>query len=433
VRFVYFTHSLASCWNHGNAHFLRGVLRELIHAGHEVAAYEPAGAWSLDNLLRDHGPKGLAAYREAYPELSSQTYSANPNLDAMLDGADVVIVHEWNDPALVAAVGRLRRGGSRFTLLFHDTHHRAVSDPDAIRTFDLSGYDGVLAFGEALSEVYRRWGWGGRVFTWHEAADTRLFHPLSPGGRGRLAAQPRAGEGGNTDLSAEAPPPGAEPRTGERGESAEISEEVGLPPSPGRRSAPTRPLPPAGEAGGLVWIGNWGDEERSAELESFLLRPARTVGLFLDIYGVRYPEHALATLERYGARYRSWLPNAKAPQVFARHLATLHVPRRFYVDVLPGIPTIRVFEALACGIPLVSAPWRDSEGLFRPGEDFLVARDEAEMERHLAVLRDDPDLRAALIESGLETIRARHTCAHRAQELLAIVEGLRAPLETAAA
>ena len=42
-----------------------------------------------------------------------------------------------------------------------------------------------------------------------------------------------------------------------------------------------------------------------------------------------------------------------APEVFARHLATVHVPRRFYVDALPGIPTIRVFEALACGIPLV--------------------------------------------------------------------------------
>jgi spore maturation protein CgeB len=148
---------------------------------------------------------------------------------------------------------------------------------------------------------------------------------------------------------------------------------------------------------------------------------------------VRYPEHALATLARYGARYRGWLPNAKAPEVFARHLATVHVPRRFYVDVLPGIPTIRVFEALACGIPLVSAPWRDSEGLFRPGRDFLFARDEAEMERHLAALRDDPALRAALIASGLETIRARHTCAHRAEELLAIVAGLRAPLETAAA
>ena len=37
---------------------------------------------------------------------------------------------------------------------------------------------------------------------------------------------------------------------------------------------------------------------------------------------------------------------------------------------LPGIPTIRPFEALACGIPLVSAPWHDAEHLFRDGLDF---------------------------------------------------------------
>jgi spore maturation protein CgeB len=363
VRFVYFTHSLVSCWNHGNAHFLRGVLRELIHAGHAVETYEPAGAWSLENLVKDHGPGALETFRQAYPELSSRTYDENIPLDEALSGADVVIVHEWNEPWLVAAAGRARRRGARFTLLFHDTHHRAVSNPNAIRTFDLDDYDGVLAFGETLSEIYRHWGWRDRVFTWHEAADTRLFHPAA--------------------------------------------EET-------RRE-------------GLVWIGNWGDEERSSELESFLLRPAQTVGLPPDIYGVRYSEQALEKLREHGARYRGWLPNAKVPEVFARHLATVHVPRQFYVDLLPGIPTIRVFEALACGIPLVSAPWRDSEGLFRPGQDYLVARDEAETERRLIALRDDAGLRAFLVESGLATIRARHTCAHRARELIAIVEGLRAP------
>jgi spore maturation protein CgeB len=370
MRIVYFTHSLASCWNHGNAHFLRGVLRDLVHRGHELVALEPAGAWSLENLLKDHGDAGLSAYRAAYPELTSRTFEPAIDLASELDGADAVIVHEWNEPWLVDAIGALRARGARFTLLFHDTHHRAVSDPDAIRRFDLSGYDGVLAFGEALSEVYRRWGWGNRVWTWHEAADTRLFRPLG--------------------------------------------------------------TPPAGA--GLVWIGNWGDDERSAELESFLFRPARTVGLPLDVYGVRYPDHALATLAAYDVRYRGWLPNAKAPEVFARHLATVHVPRRFYVDVLPGIPTIRVFEALACGIPLISAPWDDAEGLFRRGTDYLVAKDEAEMARHMRALRDDAALRSALIASGLAAIRARHTCAHRADELLAVLGTLRAapPLEMSA-
>nr|WP_268894140.1 glycosyltransferase [Pseudoroseomonas coralli] len=102
--------------------------------------------------------------------------------------------------------------------------------------------------------------------------------------------------------------------------------------------------------------------------------------------------------------------------------------------MLPGIPTIRVFEAMACGIPLVCSPWEDAEGLFRPGRDYLVARDEPEMERHMGALRDDAALRESLVASGLETIRARHSCAHRAEELLGIVANLRAghTAETAA-
>ncbi|HST92331.1 MAG TPA: glycosyltransferase, partial [Brevundimonas sp.] len=160
MKVVYFTHSLESCWNHGNAHFLRGVLRELIARGHDVVAWEPRDSWSRANLFADNGDAGLELYRKAYPELSSRRYPVSPDVSAMLDGADLVIVHEWNEPSLVATIGRARARGGRFTLLFHDTHHRAVSEPDGIRAFDLSGYDGVLAFGETLAEVYRRWGWG---------------------------------------------------------------------------------------------------------------------------------------------------------------------------------------------------------------------------------------------------------------------------------
>jgi spore maturation protein CgeB len=74
----------------------------------------------------------------------------------MLDGADVVLVHEWNDPDLVTAIGRRRAQGGRFILLFHDTHHRAVTDPDALLQMDLSAFDGVLVFGAALADIYRR-------------------------------------------------------------------------------------------------------------------------------------------------------------------------------------------------------------------------------------------------------------------------------------
>ena len=106
--------------------------------------------------------------------------------------------------------------------------------------------------------------------------------------------------------------------------------------------------------------------------------------------------------------------------MFAQAKATVHIPRRFYAETLPGIPTIRVFESLACGIPLVCAPWDDSENLFRPGRDYLVARDGAEMRDHLCLLSSDARTRRLLAESGLQTILAKHTCSHRVDELLAI-------------
>jgi spore maturation protein CgeB len=361
MKIVYFTHSLLSCWNHGNAHFLRGVLRALKSQGHQVMAFEPRHGWSLANLTRDHGEVAILPFRRAYPELASRFYDDTDDPAELCAGADLVIVHEWNDPALVRRIGELRRHGAPFTLLFHDTHHRAVSDPNAIRAFDLSFYDGVLAYGGSLAEVYRQWGWGNRVFVWHEAADVSVFHP---------------------------------------------------PPEEDRRS-------------GVVWIGNWGDGERSAEITNYLLRPSCKAGLDIDIYGVRYPRVAFDTLSSFGAVYHGWLANVAVPTVFAHHLVTVHVPRRFYVEALPGIPTIRVFEALACGIPLVSAPWNDAEGLFRTGSDYLVGRNEAEMTRHLLTLQEEPDLRVSLVRHGLETIRARHTCAHRAIELLKIVEHIR--------
>ena len=362
MRIVYFTHSLRSCWNHGNAHFLRGVLGELIARGHDVRSLEPDGNWSLANLLTDAGDAGLAPFRSLYPELDATSYDPAADIAELVGDAELVIVHEWNEPALVAAIGALRRAGGRFTLLFHDTHHRAVSAPDEMRAFDLSGYDGVLAFGETLSAVYRGWGWGERVWTWHEAADTRRFRPPA------------------------------------------VEE----------------------ERAGLVWIGNWGEGERTRELEDYLLRPAAAAGLPLDIYGVRYPDEARALLAAHEVHYRGWAPNAQAPAIFARHLATVHVPRRYYATILPGIPTIRMFEALACGIPLVSAPWDDAEALFRPGTDFLVAADGAAMTRHLAALCDDPALRSAVAAAGLATILDRHTCAHRVDELMAIVDTLAA-------
>jgi spore maturation protein CgeB len=369
MRIALFVHSLLSDWNHGNAHFLRGIGTELQSRGHEVLFFEPRNAWSLQNLLADHGQRALDGFRAAYPTLASTRYRLDRlDLDEALDGVDLVLVHEWNDHGLVRRVGELRQRTGGFRLLFHDTHHRAASSPDQMAAYDLSGYDGVLAFGGTIRDLYLERGWAERAWSWHEAADVRIFRPLQ-----------------------------GEPREGD-----------------------------------LIWIGNWGDEERTAELHELLIGPARELGLKTRVHGVRYPAEAQAALTKAGIEYAGWLPNHEVPRAFARFRVTLHVPRRPYVETLPGVPTIRPFEALACGIPLISSPWDDVEGLFTPGEDFLVARSGEEMKRSLRDVLNDPDLARHLSEHGRRTILERHTCAHRVDELLAIDAELRGtPLSVA--
>jgi spore maturation protein CgeB len=364
MKIVLFYHSLISDWNHGNAHFLRGVVTELLDRGHDVHVYEPANAWSVQNLRAEHGDAPIDAMYRVYPTLRGVSTFYDPatlDLEDALEGAGLVIVHEWSDHDLVRRVGLRRARGGDFLLLFHDTHHRAVTEPAAMGAYDLSHYDGVLAFGKVLRDLYLERGWAQRAWTWHEAADPRVFRPIE----------------------------GAE------------------------------------REGDLVWIGNWGDEERTAELHEFLLGPVKRLGLQARVHGVRYPEHAKRSLAEAGMAYGGWLPNFQAAETFARFAVTVHVPRRPYVQALPGIPTIRVFEALACGIPLVCSPWDDAEGLFTPGADYLVARDGREMQEHLAMLVHAPKAAHELAAHGLRTILSRHTCAHRVDELLDIVATLR--------
>lgn len=363
MRFSLFYHSLVSDWNHGNAHFLRGVVSELMDRGHQVCVFEPADGWSRENLLRDHGPEPLAEFQRAYPGLQSYVYQrATLDLQGVASESDVIIVHEWNEPWLVNGLAEQRSRLGNFRLLFHDTHHRIVSGLAWLERFKLEDYDGILAFGEVISEAYRDKGWNGNVWTWHEAADTRVFYP--------------------------------------------------------------RPKNDRFPRGDVAWIGNWGDDERARELEDFLFRPIREMKLEGHVYGVRYPQSVLDKLAGDNLSYLGWLANYKVPEVFANHRVTIHIPRRYYRECLPGIPTIRPFEAMACGIPLITSPWRDSEQLFTAGKDYLTARNTEEMKQHLQTILHEPGFAWELTNHALTTIREEHSCRQRVDELLSILHRL---------
>ncbi|HEY0796252.1 MAG TPA: glycosyltransferase [Acidisarcina sp.] len=364
LRIAYFAHSLRSDWNNGNAHFLRGLMRALTQLGHEVIVYEPETEWSVTNLRQEAlGERSLQQFANFYPDLSVITYNracSSPEqcFSHLLRGTDIVILHEWNPPHLAQTLLGLREQLG-YKLLFHDTHHRASSSPEQMRSFGLHSFDGVVAFGAVLAKIYREGLQIKRVWTLHEAADTSIFKPF-------------------VDIPRE---------------------------------------------NGIVWIGNWGEGERATEIGQFLLQPVKALRdlALTTIYGVRYPIEALDGLREAEARYGGYLPNLDAPRLYASAAMTVHIPRQQYTQAMKGIPTIRVFEALACGVPVVSAPWQDIEGLFRPG-DFQFAANSTEMTAAMRCLLLDRTAAEDQAARGLESILSRHTCAHRAAELTAICE-----------
>jgi spore maturation protein CgeB len=361
-----FAHSWRSDWNHGNAHFLRGLAYELMRLGHDVRCYEEVNSWSMCNLLKEDPATARTTidyFWSLFSGLDVRSFDPHVNFRQFvtdeLRGADVVLLHEWNAPAVVNTILGLKETLG-FRVLFHDTHHRAYTSPGEIQKLNVQAFDGILAFGEALRRIYEQVFRVKRAWTFHEAADTAHFAPM----RGNKT----------TDV---------------------------------------------------VWIGNWGDEERTQELEEFLLRPAAALkSSRITVHGVRYPESARAKLAEAGIAYGGYLPNLKTPQVYGESMVTLHVPRRYYANGLSGIPTIRVFEALACGIPLVCSPWTDTEGLFRPGEDYVCVDDGKAMEAEVRHLLQDDKARQQMAACGLETIRQRHTCRQRATQLVDICEEL---------
>jgi len=364
-RIAYFAHSLRSDWNNGNAHFLRGLARSMAAMGHDITIWEHSSGWSAQNLSQEsRGKESLHQFETTYPELHIHTYddeqlNSSSFWHNALADRQIVILHEWNPPDLADTLLTLKQQLG-FRLLFHDTHHRASSSPDQIRLFNIARFDGVLAFGDALRRIYLDQFKIDRVWTFHEAADTSVF----------------------------------------------------------------RPHPGMAKTSDVVWIGNWGDGERSEEICEFLLRPAMALREYrFNVFGVRYPPSGLAALQSAGVRYRGYLPNLDAPSAYAASRITVHIPRQQYTIAMHGIPTIRVFEALACGIPLISAPWDDAEHLFRKG-DIVFAENTVEMKRAMRRLLSDRQAAEQQALQGLETILSNHTCTHRAQQLTSICEDL---------
>jgi spore maturation protein CgeB len=169
----------------------------------------------------------------------------------------------------------------------------------------------------------------------------------------------------------------------------------------------------------LGYLGTYSDD-RQPTVDALLLGPARAwpEGRF-TLAGSQYPDDIAwpANLD-----YVVHLPPAEHRAFYNRQRFTLNVTRADMIEA-GWSPSVRLFEAAACGTPIISDRWPGLETLLRPGREIFLAASPREV---LELLRELPeDERRAVARRARERILAEHTAAHRAAELEDHVKALR--------
>ncbi len=178
-----------------------------------------------------------------------------------------------------------------------------------------------------------------------------------------------------------------------------------------------RPAAPAPQyRADLSYLGTFA-ADRQAALERLFIAPAhrRPQQRFL-IGGAQYPADFPWGANIFFVRH---LPPAEHPAFYASGRLTLNVTRAAMAR-MGYCPSGRLFEAAACGVPILSDGWAGLDDFFEPGRDILIAHT---TEDALAAL-DLPDASlAAIARSARSRVLAEHTAEQRAAELIAALEG----------
>ncbi len=171
------------------------------------------------------------------------------------------------------------------------------------------------------------------------------------------------------------------------------------------------PEPPSTMTWDLGYLGTYSDD-RQPTLNELMMRPARLVAhLSCVVAGPQYP----ATIDwPNNVKRIEHLSPCEHRRFYNRQRFTLNVTRS---DMIAAgfSPSVRLFEAAACGVPIISDWWEGLDTLLIPDEEILIARTTSDVLRHLAQI--DENKRQAIGARARKRILSAHTSTHRAREL----------------
>jgi spore maturation protein CgeB len=344
LRIVILGLSITSSWGNGHATTYRGLVRELVAAGHDVLFLERDLDWYAENRDLPQPPYGQTEIYQRLSELKARFADEVREADLVVVGSFVpqgTSVGRW--------VTRIARGVTAFYDIDTPVTLARLASRDAgyITAELIPAYDLYLSFtgGPTLERLQVEYG-ARSARPLYCSVDPELYYP---------------------------------DRVKQRWD--------------------------------LGYMGTYSDD-RQPTLDRLLIEPARRWenGRFV-VVGPQYP--AEIRWPRNVGRM-DHLPPSQHRRFYNAQRFTLNVTR---ADMIRAgwSPSVRLFEAAACGTPIVSDWWPGLDTLFEPDEEILIARSPEEM---LAYVRELPeDERRRIGDAARARVLADHTARHRASEL----------------
>lgn len=174
----------------------------------------------------------------------------------------------------------------------------------------------------------------------------------------------------------------------------------------------------------LGYMGTYSND-RQPTLNALLLEPARLdQTLRMAVAGPQYPENIDWPSN---VRRIDHVPPAEHRDFYNKQRFTLNVTRADMIEA--GFsPSVRLFEAAACGVPIISDAWEGLDSFFKIGEEILVA---GSADQVLRILNEtSQDERRNIAHRARRRVMAEHTAAHRAEQLEEYLRSALDQLET---
>ncbi|HZR46920.1 MAG TPA: glycosyltransferase [Candidatus Manganitrophaceae bacterium] len=171
----------------------------------------------------------------------------------------------------------------------------------------------------------------------------------------------------------------------------------------------------------LSYLGTYA-EERQERLVRLFIEPSRRLpDRRFVLGGSQYPEHFPWTKSIF---YVKHVPPPAHPAFYSSSALTLNVTRSVMAE-MGYCPSGRLFEAAACGTPILSDDWEGLDSFFEPGREILIARTTAEA---IDAIETPREKLARMAKAARERILSGHTAAHRADDFEKALEAASRPL-----